>query len=167
MPARIPDETIEAILQSRRLGRAELCAEQVDRWLKKLVTWYTADKHLQEDLAQECQLYFLETVYRWIEQREPKSVRASLEILMNRRILSMLRNNRVRSGVKKERMNVKTEELSDFTGVYTRETIERNSRPRQKAILDLFMKGYSTTDVQHILGFDRKTIQNVRATMVV
>jgi DNA-directed RNA polymerase specialized sigma24 family protein len=164
--SRLPDEAVGLILRSRKLGRPELCSDVVERWLRRLVSWHTADRELQDDLVQECHLYFLDVVYRWIEPMEPKAVRVGLETLMNRKILSTLRDNRTLVAAEKRAPRPKSSVLSDFTGVYARETRDRNSSPRQKQILDLFMEGYSTTEVAALLGCSRMFIKRARETMV-
>lgn len=165
-PEKLPQSTIETILASRKVGRPELCIEKVESWLRALTRWYTRDEALRDDLTQECLLYFLETVYRWIEPREAKSVRASLEILMNRRMYCYMREHRMKSGVKLERLRPKMQFAADFSEVYVREIWERN-RPRQRQVIELLMEGLSSAEAARILGTSERTINELRATMAV
>lgn len=161
----LSDEAVLAILRSRQLGRPELCAEHVDRWLRKLATWYTDNRTLQEDLAQDCMVYFLETVFRWIEPRELKSVKASLGIVMNWRMLDLTDMYQDRP-VDRERLRMQRSNERDFHAPYVDEFIESCS-PRQKQVIKLLMEGHSVTEASEILGTSRRMINKIRHTVVV
>jgi DNA-directed RNA polymerase specialized sigma24 family protein len=161
----LSDGAVANIVHSRQLGRPDLCIKDVDAWLRRLSTCYTKNTELREDLVQDCLVYFLEEVFRWIEPRSVESVRANLKMLMNWKMLNqmkVLHYQPLQHRVRPTREWV----TPDWTEVNVKEVIEKSS-PRQRQVLGLVLEGFTITEVSKILGVSRRTINNIRATMVV